>query len=437
MRPVSAPGFATLPLYPEPPPLRAWRLPASGGHALQVREWGAADGLPALVLHGGPGSGGSPFLARFFDPRRYRVVCPDQRGAGASLPAGGTAHNTTADLLADLRRLRAALGIERWLVVGGSWGAALGLLHALDEPRAAAGLLLRGVFLGRPADVEAFFDAPSWRPWRPAAGPLVEELDRVMRSGSAEAQAALARQWWRHEQSMQEAAAGSAAGPEGDAAVPPTSAPSATETTQTTAATGTADRAAVPPDRAGTVALSPPPSAEPPLPALLQRYRVQAHYLRHGCWLDAPPLLDRLQALAPRPLLLLHGALDRVCPPAGALALRRRLPWARLRIVEGAGHAPTHPAMAAAMVRALDAWAAGDASFGMEGVEGGEAPDPAALPAPACLPASTAQVADAAAPAAVLPAPAHPATCAAAATTTTAAPPAAAAGDDCSPAARP
>lgn len=105
----------------------------------------------------------------------------------------------------------------------------------------------------------------------------------------------------------------------------------------------------------------------PPLAALLQRYRVQAHYLRHGCWLDAPPLLDRLEALTPLPLLLLHGTLDRVCPAEGALALSRRLPWARLRLVEGAGHAPTHPAMAAAMVRALDAWAAGDESFGEGG----------------------------------------------------------------------
>ena len=106
-------------LYPALPLLCTRRIDVGDGHHLHVDEWGAADGMPALVLHGGPGSGCSPLLPRFFDPVRYRVICVDQRGAGRSTPSGAIHHNTTAHLLADLRRLRKTLAIDRWLVVGG------------------------------------------------------------------------------------------------------------------------------------------------------------------------------------------------------------------------------------------------------------------------------------------------------------------------------
>ncbi len=298
-------------LYPETV-ARRWQLPASNGHLLQVYEWGAPEGIPALLLHGGPGSGMSPVHARFFDPARYRVIGFDQRGTGLSQPAGRVIHNTTADLLADARLVRETLGIDRWLVVGGSWGATLALLHAIDDPQAAAGVLLRGTFLARAEDLAAFFDPLAWRDWQSGDAPLLESLDEIMQTGSRDEQERLMQHWWNWELSM---------------------------------------------DGANSASSGASNNAGPPFDKLLPRYRVQAHYLRHQCWLASPPLLDRLQALPPVPVRLLHGTSDHTCPIESAQALKRRYPAAELILIEGAGHAPTHPVMAAAMVASLNGWA--------------------------------------------------------------------------------
>ena len=285
-------------LFPDADPWATHALEVGGGHVLQVQEFGRAAGIPALVLHGGPGSGCSPLLRRVFDPARWRVICPDQRGAGGSRPRGATAHNTTADLLADLRRLRAHLGVERWVVVGGSWGATLALAHAADQPAAVAALLLRASFLARREDIDGFF------------GPLsLDDLADGLDSAEPAERARAALAWWRHEQT-----------------------------------------------RAGTEAPEPQGDA---LAAQIDRLRVQAHYLRHGCWLQSPTLLERCEAVPRVPTHLIHARDDRVCPPEGALALQRRLPQATLRWVDGAGHDAGHPAMIAAVMTALAAYADG------------------------------------------------------------------------------
>lgn len=307
-------------LYPPSLPFHDERLPASNGHRLHIAHHGRPDGIAALVLHGGPGSGCSPLLARFFDPDRYRVICLDQRGAGASLPRGEPAHNTTADLLADLRLLREHLRIQRWLVVGGSWGAALALAHAAEQPQAVAALLLRGSFLARDEDVQWFFQGAAieqpeaWSRFAtiaPAAkrSTMLAFLSQGLIDGDPPLRGRLAKAWWQWEQAL---------------------------TTTSTPQEPDADA----------------------LAKLVDRYRVQAHYLVHRCWLDQPPLLQRCAQVPAVPTLLLHGREDRICRPDAAELLHRHLPHSRLQWVAGAGHDPAHPAMVAAMVTALDDYAA-------------------------------------------------------------------------------
>ncbi|MBE7417725.1 MAG: alpha/beta fold hydrolase [Ideonella sp.] len=340
---VTSPCAALRGLHADPAPYRTHRLDVGGGHVLAVRESGTPSGIAAVVLHGGPGSGCTPLQRRFFDPARYRIVCIDQRGAGESRPRGAVAHNTPTELLHDLRRVRETLGIARWLVVGGSWGATLALLHALHEPTAVAALLLRAVFLARPQDMAAFFVPAAFsaafgrRLDGASAQAVLDTLDERLQHGSAEQQRACALAWWRHEQAMASAALDD---PHAQRLDPQ------------------AQLANTQAQPANTQAQPLDPRAQPAdLDAQVDRYRVQAHYMRHGCWVQRPPLLARCAALAPRPMLILQGSADRICPPDGAQALQRVLPWAALEPVAGSGHDPSYPAMVDAMVRALDGYA--------------------------------------------------------------------------------
>ena len=177
-------------LSPADDPRASGYLPVDGGHRLYYEQRGAADGIPVVVVHGGPGSGNSAAHAAFFAADRYRVILADQRGAGRSEPAGRLENNTTADLLADLERLRVHLGIARWLVVGGSWGATLAVLYAAARPESVRGLLLRNPFLARAADLEWFFGGAKakhpavWLGWESAlAGTPARPLSARKRDG--------------------------------------------------------------------------------------------------------------------------------------------------------------------------------------------------------------------------------------------------------------
>jgi proline iminopeptidase len=303
---------------PEATPLRRHALPVGGGHVIAVQEFGNADGIAAVVLHGGPGSGSSPLLGRGFDLSRYRVITVDQRGAGASVPRGGIVHNTMHNLLDDLRLVREALGVQQWLVVGGSWGATLALAHAANEPNAVSALLLRSSFLARLEDIDWFFQSAATeqpQPWQCFASiapteersTLLPWLHRSLHEGTATQRQQAALAWWQWEQAL-----------------------------------------------AGTNAT---PPAQDAWPVLIDRYRVQSHYLAHGCFLGTRTLLDRCADVPRVPTMLIHGRADRVCRAEGATLLHHTLPGSRLQWLDGVGHEAAHPAMLAAMAQALDHYA--------------------------------------------------------------------------------
>lgn len=305
-------------LYPPLEPFATGWLEVGDGHRLYYEQCGVTHGLPVVFLHGGPGSGCSPRQRQLFDPQRCRVILFDQRGCGRSLPRGAVQANSSAHLVADIEQLRQHLGIERWLVVGGSWGATLALVHALDAPDAIAGLLLRNVFLARGQDIDGFFEGavlqggPVWRELQrgaaAAGAPLVAFLADLFVHGSGDEQRHAATAWLEWEQRLA-----------GEPGVP--------------VAAAAIDR-------------------------LVHRYRIQAHYLRHQCWLAHPGLVERCRQLPAVPTLLLHGTEDRICPLEGALELAAVLgARATLRLVHGAGHQPFHPGMRIAMEEALHRFA--------------------------------------------------------------------------------
>ena len=144
-------------LYPALKPYRTGYLQVADGHELYFEESGNPKGKPAVFLHGGPGGGTDAKMRRFFDPKRYRIVLFDQRGCGKSRPNASLTNNTTWDLVADIERLREHLGINDWLVFGGSWGSTLALAYAETHPGRVTELVLRGIFLLRRWELEWFY----------------------------------------------------------------------------------------------------------------------------------------------------------------------------------------------------------------------------------------------------------------------------------------
>lgn len=300
-------------------PFRTHRLPVEPPHVLHVEECGRPDGLPALFLHGGPGAGCDPVHRRFFDPSRYRVVLFDQRGCGRSEPHGALEGNTTPALVADIERIRTHLGIERWLVFGGSWGSTLALAYAEAHPGRVLALVLRGIFLCRPRDIDWFYRSGADRiypdHWRefvsfiPEAerDDLVAAYHRRLTSDDPALRLAAARRWALWE--------------------------------------------------ARCATLRPDPEleahfAEPRRALALAR--IECHYFVHGAFLAEDQLLRGAGRLRGIPGVIVHGRHDVICPVEQAFALHEAWPEAELVVVPDAGHAASEPGIAAALVAATD-----------------------------------------------------------------------------------
>lgn len=310
-----------LPDTQSPPgkPLVSGLLEVGDGHSLYYEQCGLDSGLPVVFLHGGPGSGSSARHRDLFDLSRYRVTLFDQRGCGRSVPRGSLEANTSDTLVADIERLREHLGIERWLVFGGSWGAGLALAYAAAHPSACLGLVLRGVFLGRPSDLDWFFQqARQFLPeaWATFAGKapeaarndLLQWLSDGLLSGDDAAALTCAIAWEAWESSMSR---------------------------RQTVSPRTAER----------------PATE--IATLLGMYRVQSHYLIHGCFWNDPTLLSRVQGLGGVPTAILHGRLDWICRPEAAWDVHQSLPGSRMQWLETSGHSPFEPAMAEALMQTM------------------------------------------------------------------------------------
>jgi proline iminopeptidase len=291
------------------------------GHAVAYFETGNPCGRPVVVLHGGPGSGSQPGIARWFDLTRWRIVFVDQRGAGASTPRGSTRHNSTARLIGDLEALRERLGIERWSVVGGSWGAALALAYAGQYPEHVSGVVLRGLFLTSVREVRAFLIASRTRApqqWRrlmlaagaPSAEQLLSRCARRLRPGADfHRQRAVALAWDRYEAMV-------------------------------------LMRRPVRAKRVSRRATD----------RLIDKYRIQTHYLQRNCWLGERRLLALARRLgqADVPVYAVHGSHDPVCPIVNVDRLARVVPNVVLDRV-AAGHLASAGTLAHRLARAVRA----------------------------------------------------------------------------------
>lgn len=289
-------------MHPSLEPRIAFHLQVDALHALYVEECGNPDGLPVVVLHGGPGGGIAPLHRRFFDPALFRIVLFDQRGAGRSMPCGEVRHNTTAHLVDDIEAIRCRLGIERWVVFGGSWGSLLALAYAQRHPERVVELILRGLFLGTPAEIDWLNECIGGARWIfPERWLAYEEHVASWERGR------LIEAYWRRLDHVDREVRAAAAAVWLDWT------------------------------RGGSTLLHDPlPSREAVTEEAIANARIEAHYFRHGCFLETPLLwgIDRLRQI---PATLVQGRYDIACPMQAAHALKQAWPELDLHVVM-AGH---------------------------------------------------------------------------------------------------
>jgi proline iminopeptidase len=305
-------------LYPPIEPYRQQLMDMPGGHRVYVEQCGNPDGVPVVVLHGGPGGGCSPGMRRFFDPQHYRIVLFDQRGCGRSTPTAHVENNTTWDLVADIERIRTELGIARWTVFGGSWGACLALVYAQTHRAHAAALVLRGVFTMTQGELDWFYGGGAGQfwpdQWRAFAQMIPEEertdligaYHRRLFGEDEEEQIRFARAWagWESALAVLDPGEGRG-GPSGQYA------------------------------RAFA--------------------RLENHYFINAGFLDADgQILRDMPLIADIPGHIVQGRYDMVCPPHTAHALHQVWPGSQLHVVATAGHALSEPGISSKLLSIMD-----------------------------------------------------------------------------------
>ncbi|MGF6147221.1 Proline iminopeptidase [Kingella potus] len=307
-------------MYPIREPLRSGLLPVSDLHQIYWEESGKPDGIPVIFLHGGPGAGASPQCRGFFNPEKYRIVIIDQRGCGRSQPYAETRDNTTWDLVADIEKVREMLGIESWLVFGGSWGSTLSLAYAETHAERVRGLILRGIFLCRQFEIDwlneeggaSMVYPEQWQRYLapiPSGqrGQLIRSYHALLNSSDRAAALDAAKAWADWENYL--------------------------------------------------VRFEPQESDEDP-EASLAIARLENHYFVHLGWFgQGRGILENVNKIRHIPTVIVQGRYDLCTPARSAWDLKQAFPEADLRIVQG-GHSAFEQAVSAALVQAADEFAA-------------------------------------------------------------------------------
>lgn len=314
---------APMTLFAPIEPYQTHQLKVSSIHTIYVEECGNPQGQPVLFVHGGPGGGCEPWHRQFFDPRKYRIILFDQRGCGRSTPHAELRENTTWDLVADMQAIRKMLGIERWVLFGGSWGSTLSLTYAITYPQHCKGLILRGIFLLREAEIRWFYqEGTSWLypdVWQPywthipeaERGDLLKAYYGRLTSPDPAVRLAAAQAWSVWEGST----------------------------------------ARLIPSADGAARFAEPQFAE-------AFARIECHYFMNKGFFERDGyLLARAHQLHGIPGIIVHGRYDVICPLRNAWDLQRAWPQSRLNIIADAGHAASEPGIVAALLDATEQFA--------------------------------------------------------------------------------
>ncbi len=310
------------PLYPPIEPYETGMLDVGDGHRIYYERVGTRGAKPAVFLHGGPGGGINPESRCFFDPARYDVLLFDQRGCGRSTPHASIEANTTWHLVADIERLRALVGVETWLVFGGSWGSTLALAYAETHPTRVSALIVRGIYTVTKAEIAWFYQhgvsemfPDKWEGFvapipEAERGDLVQAYSKRLTSENEAVRIEAAKAWtiWEGQ----------------------------------------------------TITLLPNTKITEDFSDghfALAFARLENHYFVHGCWLEEGQLLRDAHKLKGIPGAIIHGRYDMPCPLKYAFLLHKAWPEASFHVVEGAGHAGSEPGIRDQLIRATDRFA--------------------------------------------------------------------------------
>jgi proline iminopeptidase len=305
-------------LYPPIDPYESGHLPLDGGHMMYWEQSGNPDGIPVVFLHGGPGAGATPVHRRFFDPAAYRVVIYDQRGAGRSRPQGLLEDNTTQHLIDDIETLRVHLGVERWMVFGGSWGSTLAIAYGEAHPDRCLAFVLRGIFLGRQSELDWFLYG--------MRTVFPEIWDRLVALLDPSEHTDILNAY--HHRLLN---------PDKAVHLPAARAWSSYEGACSTLLPSPETVAAFSGDALAN-ALS----------------RIETHYFVNDLFMAENELLNQIDRIRHLPGIIVQGRYDMVCPIGTANALHQAWPEADYVIIPDAGHSAMEPGIRAALVRATE-----------------------------------------------------------------------------------